>query len=339
MSSAFPGSVDSFTDPTASDKLSSPNHAVLHQDVNDAIEKTETKVGTGSSTPTDRAVFVGTGVGASAWEASPNNLTFDTPNLNTPDFNGTELILDADADTSITADTDDQIDIKINGADDFQFTPNTFTVLAGSNLKLATGTSIVDNSGNEVIKQTATASAVNEFTVVNAATGNAPALNASGDDTNIDIDLVPKGTGVLKVSGVALTGAWTTWTPTWVNLTVGNGTVTAYYKQVGKTVLFRLNVLFGSTTSISGTPTFTLPVTAIALVGADSATIATGKYLDSGTAAYQGLVMLNSTTTGQLQLANASATYLTYGGISSTTPMTWTTSDEIKFLNGCYEAA
>ena len=34
------------------------------------------------------------------------------------DLNGTELILDADADTSITADTDDQIDIRIAGVDD-----------------------------------------------------------------------------------------------------------------------------------------------------------------------------------------------------------------------------
>ena len=33
---------------------------------------------------------------------------------------GRELILDADGDTSITADTDDQIDIKIAGADDFK---------------------------------------------------------------------------------------------------------------------------------------------------------------------------------------------------------------------------
>jgi len=33
------------------------------------------------------------------------------------DMNGTEFILDADADTSITADTDDQIDIKIGGND------------------------------------------------------------------------------------------------------------------------------------------------------------------------------------------------------------------------------
>ena len=48
------------------------------------------------------------------------------------DMNGQELILDADADTSITADTDDQIDIKVAGADDFQITANTLTALSGS---------------------------------------------------------------------------------------------------------------------------------------------------------------------------------------------------------------
>ena len=48
------------------------------------------------------------------------------------DMNGTELILDADADTTITADTDDTIDIKIAGADDFKFTANDFTALSGS---------------------------------------------------------------------------------------------------------------------------------------------------------------------------------------------------------------
>lgn len=48
------------------------------------------------------------------------------------DLNGTELILDADADTSITADTDDEIDIKISGADDFKILANIFRALSGS---------------------------------------------------------------------------------------------------------------------------------------------------------------------------------------------------------------
>ena len=50
------------------------------------------------------------------------------------DLNGTELILDADGDTSITADTDDQIDIKIAGADDIRFTANSFEILSGSTI-------------------------------------------------------------------------------------------------------------------------------------------------------------------------------------------------------------
>ena len=65
---------------------------------------------------------------------------------NFSDLNGGKLIFDADADTSITADTDDQLDIEIAGANDFQFTANTFTVLSGSTLTVASGATIA-NSG------------------------------------------------------------------------------------------------------------------------------------------------------------------------------------------------
>ena len=63
-------------------------------------------------------------------------------NLVTPgtlDVNGQELILDANANTSITADTDDQIDIKVAGADDFRITANTFTALSGSGVVIPDG--------------------------------------------------------------------------------------------------------------------------------------------------------------------------------------------------------
>lgn len=71
------------------------------------------------------AVYV-TVNGGTNWTA------MDPAALNGFDLNGTELILDADGNSSITADTDDQIDVKIGGADDFQFTANTFTALSGS---------------------------------------------------------------------------------------------------------------------------------------------------------------------------------------------------------------
>ena len=66
------------------------------------------------------------------------------------------------------------------------------------------GTSILDTNGNELFLLTATGSAVNELTYANAATGNAPAFTASGGDSNISINLVPKGTGSVNAAGSPL---------------------------------------------------------------------------------------------------------------------------------------
>jgi len=55
----------------------------------------------------------------------------------------------------------------------------------------------------ELLKFTETASAVNEFTITNNATGNNPILSATGDDTNIGIDLTTKGTGFIKFNDAA----------------------------------------------------------------------------------------------------------------------------------------
>ncbi len=54
---------------------------------------------------------------------------------------------------------------------------------------------LVDSNGNEVLTAVATTSAVNEFCVTNAATGNAPLLAPSGGDSNIDAKFGAKGTG------------------------------------------------------------------------------------------------------------------------------------------------
>ena len=77
------------------------------------------------------------------------------------------------------------------------------------------GTGLFDSNGNESIKFTATGSAVNEITVTNAATSGDPAISATGDDTNIDLNLVAKGTGVVQSNGAALavTGKQTIWVP------------------------------------------------------------------------------------------------------------------------------
>ena len=59
---------------------------------------------------------------------------------------------------------------------------------------------IRDENGNEQLQFQTTASAVNHFDITNAATGNSPTISAVGGDTNIDLTLVPKGTGVGKLT-------------------------------------------------------------------------------------------------------------------------------------------
>lgn len=86
-------------------------------------------------------------------------------------------------------------------------------------------TSIDDTNGNELFLVTATASAVNEFTVANAASGNSPTLSATGAGTDLDINLVPKGTGGVVVGtspdvGIARNAAGL--------LEINSGTAAAY---------------------------------------------------------------------------------------------------------------
>ena len=63
---------------------------------------------------------------------------------------------------------------------------------------------INDENGNEQIIFQTTASAVNQFDITNAATGNNPSISATGGDSNISINLVPKGTGTVQAAGSTL---------------------------------------------------------------------------------------------------------------------------------------
>ena len=66
---------------------------------------------------------------------------------------------------------------------------------------------IADENGNEQIIFQTTSSAVNQFDVTNAATGNPPSIKATGGDTNIDFNISAKGTGHITVLGDTNAGA------------------------------------------------------------------------------------------------------------------------------------
>jgi len=68
---------------------------------------------------------------------------------------------------------------------------------------------INDENGNEQIIFQTTSSAVNQFDITNAATGNAPSISATGGDSNIDVAIIPKGTGETKIGTGAATATLT----------------------------------------------------------------------------------------------------------------------------------
>lgn len=87
--------------------------------------------------------------------------------------------------------------------------------------------------------------------------GETDNIGLVSDLLNIGMDSVSNS--ITNLTSGILT-AWTTYTPTFTNFTLGNGSVVARYKQVGKTVFVYCKVVTGSTTNFTGTPVITLPV-------------------------------------------------------------------------------
>lgn len=144
------------------------------------------------------------------------------------------------------------------------------------------------------------------------------------------------------ISDLATFGAsaWPSWTPSWTNLTIGNAVVTAKYIQIGKLVICRLDVVFGTTTSISGDVKFSMPVTR-ATYGGTAGLVQLGVlsiYDVSPGTVVQGCVVNITTTEALIRVMTAGGTYVNLAACSSTVPFTWTTSDEIH-AEFFYEAA
>ena len=120
------------------------------------------------------------------------------------------------------------------------------------------------------------------------------------------------------------------YTPSYTNITIGNGTVVARYGQSGKFVLVNWDFTFGSTSSIGSSSRVSLPVTA-----KNTAQIGVAYFLDAGTAEAVGNVALSSTTQMYMLVPNNGSYGV--GQPTATFPWTWTTNDRI-ILQLSYEA-
>jgi hypothetical protein len=118
----------------------------------------------------------------------------------TLDLNGEKLVLDADADTSIHASTDDQIDIEIAGADDFTFTANDFTALSGSVISTDTINETTSGSGVTIDSVICKDGAIDVNGTSDGIILDADADTTISADTDDQIDFKVGGTDRLSIS-------------------------------------------------------------------------------------------------------------------------------------------
>jgi hypothetical protein len=96
-----------------------------------------------------------------------------------------DLISSAGGLTSVAADSTPQLGANLD--------TNSFNILIDD------AHFIADENGNEQIIFQTTSSAVNQIDVTNAASGNGPSISATGGDTNVDLLLLPKGSGTVNL--------------------------------------------------------------------------------------------------------------------------------------------
>lgn len=132
----------------------------------------------------------------------------------------------------------------------------------------------------------------------------------------------------------AIGDAWQSYTPTWSATTtpptLGNGTRAGAYIQAGNLIIYRITIVFGSTTAVgSGFYTFTVPVAAAA--GASYQPAGTATLLDSSVPAARPQVASFNNSSSQIVLQDTAGTYVAHNA-----PYAWATNDRIM-ISGVYE--
>ena len=158
------------------------------------------------------------------------------------------------------------------------------------NIIINDGNFIGDQNGNEQIKFATTASAVNEISVTNAATGNNPAISATGGDTNVGITLTPKGdlgritlNGESKIFGV------------FENATISTTFITTFTYDVLTQAVYFQNVNLGANFTVNLRGNSSTALNAALAVG-ESATVALITK-QGNTTFYNDVVQVDGTTT------------------------------------------
>ena len=135
-----------------------------------------------------------------------------------------------------------------------------------------------------------------------------------------------QATGLKWAAGGAPTYTWTTYTPSNTGITVGNGTQTARYVKVGKTVFVSYRFVLGSTSSVSGAVYVGLPSTNA------SYSVCTVQVTDSGSGNYVAQGACDASAGSVLiRPVKTNATYGTWDDALGSM-ITFAVNDDIKFF-------
>jgi hypothetical protein len=163
-----------------------------------------------------------TGTGSAVFAQSPTLITPTLGAATATSINGVSIPIA----TSATLDLADSSTLATSGANSITLTSTgatnvtlptsgTLATLAGTEAlsnktltapKFVDGGFIADANGNELIIMDTVASAVNEVTLANAATGSGPTILSTGGDTNIPVTLGGKGTGAVRIGQATSAG-------------------------------------------------------------------------------------------------------------------------------------
>lgn len=125
-------------------------------------------------------------------------------------------------------------------------------------------------------------------------------------------------------TGLKWGGDWTAFTPTWTGITIGNGTTSGRYIQVGKSVFLTAIITLGSTSSVTGQVRLTLPNSWTAKT--DNAPSGLCQLKDTGVAFYAGFCIPGSTSI-TLQRVGVTGSNTFFGSVDATNPFTWGNGD------------
>jgi hypothetical protein len=301
MTTAYPNNLDNFSNPLNSDTQNSSTvpHAQQHANANDAIEAIEAELGLNPSGLSldvkSRLTAIEASIvalGDSAFSSLPDG-SISTVKLANNAVTSAKIIADAVGSTQIAANAVTASKIANNSI--------TFAKLSGLMITVVCTSSTRPGS---------------------------PVIGQEIFETDTLRSLIYNGTAWVIVSQL---GAWTQWTPTWTGLAAGNGVYSRrHWIRHGTMIHGELSFTLGSTSSISGPITFSLPP---AVAAASTAGIPMGNAImidvSAGVDAHAEVRVSSGQLTGNIVCFNSSTTYLQATQATSNIPFIWASGDLI----------